>query len=127
MGLDVSHGAFNGTYSGFACWRRWLAKKIGMPPLDMMEGFGGEEQIRWDILKPHPLHEVLSHSDCDGDIPWGRCLAIAEKLTEVLEQVAKEDAQAPFASRGNDMKEITNQFRDGCLAAYNAQENLEFH
>lgn len=38
MGLDVSHGCWNGPYSMFMRWRIWLAEQIGLP-LMLMEGF----------------------------------------------------------------------------------------
>ena len=39
MGLNCSHGAWDGAYSSFMYWRRMIAKVAGLPPLDLMEGF----------------------------------------------------------------------------------------
>lgn len=38
MGLNTSHGCFDGPYSQFHRWRLWLALQIGIP-LEMMDGF----------------------------------------------------------------------------------------
>lgn len=39
MGLDTSHNAWHGPYSSFGEWRNWVAIQLGLPPLDLMEGF----------------------------------------------------------------------------------------
>src|SRR5690348_13110424 len=102
MGLDVSHDAWHGAYSAFSRWRNKLAEVAGLPPLGLMEGFFERGKytdpftmlarefpnlaedyyaclpIRWDALKPDPLHYLLNHSDCDGYISPGRCKRIAD-------------------------------------------------
>lgn len=42
MGLDCTHGFWNGSYGAFMRWRTWLAAQAGIP-LSLMEGFYG-----WD-------------------------------------------------------------------------------
>jgi hypothetical protein len=39
MGLNCSHGAWDGAYSAFHRWRSKIAEVAGMPPLELMEGF----------------------------------------------------------------------------------------
>ena len=40
--------------------------------------------LRWDMLKPSPLHTLLNHSDCDGEINTADCLDLANALEELL-------------------------------------------
>lgn len=101
MGLDTSHGAWHGAYSAFMRWREAIACAAGLPPLGLMDAFFEKDNymdpfrdfakqfpslgqalydslpIRWDALKPSPLHELLYHSDCDGQIEAKRCGPIA--------------------------------------------------
>lgn len=39
MGLEVSHGAWIGSYSAFLAWRKRISQVAGFPPLELMEGF----------------------------------------------------------------------------------------
>ena len=63
MGLDVSHGAWNGPYSQFNQWRVWLATNSGLP-LHLMEGF-----YEWrfthedrDNVQFVPLYEMAANT-----------------------------------------------------------------
>lgn len=50
MGLNCSHGFWDGPYSAFMRWRIALAKAAGFPPLRLMEGFyepPSEEAMKW--------------------------------------------------------------------------------
>lgn len=152
MGLDISHDAWHGGYISFMAWREKIAEVAGMPPLMFMEGFyeaGGHRDplqclhlccaerkpslvseksrralpIRWDALKPDPLHVLLYHSDCDGDISPEDCKGIADRLEEILPRFPEGDGGGHI---GN-WKEKTQQFIDGCRAAHEAGEPLEFH
>lgn len=109
MGLDTSHDCWHGPYSSFHYWRNQLAIAAELPPLELMEGFyRGEDQIpwvliknsgaleqafesvkrsildslpiKWECLKPDPLHILLQHSDCEDDIKNADCKPIAESL-----------------------------------------------
>src|SRR3990167_2324187 len=108
MGLDTSHDCWHGSYSAFMRWRRMLARIAGLPPLDLMErfyvagdyndpikaarrGLGMEDAfteiqeslpIRWACLLPDVLHELLMHSDCDGELPTAICGPLADRLQE---------------------------------------------
>lgn len=114
MGLDTTHDAWHGPYSSFNEWRRQIAKAAGMPPLNDMEGFGGD--IPWDEYLNHPLYELLNHSDCDGDIAWDKCKVIADGLIEILPKLEQSY-----------MIDKTTKFIKGLMLAYNQQEKLEFH
>ncbi len=45
MGLNVSHGAWDGAYSAFMRWRRKLAEVSGYGDLEVYEGY-------WDYQRP---------------------------------------------------------------------------
>lgn len=149
MGLDTTHDAWHGAYSAFNRWRQEIAYAAGLPPLELMEGFfyadsgrsnpfwdafkvQDKEQreggiwrrlpISWDCLRPSPLHNLLNHSDCDGDIKWEDCGPIADELEKILPNLEGDGGGhiGPF-------KEKTKQFIEGLRLAYKNKENLEFH
>ena len=148
MGLDISHGTWSGAYSGFHRWRKIIAEVAGLPPLELMEGFYEELSsllptlypgivgeysnglkeldkrlpIKWDCLKSSPLHELLNHSDCDGQIEWKNCKPIAEELSKLLDKLPG----SPIEDHRDCWMELTQKFINGLMRAYNAKENLEF-
>jgi hypothetical protein len=151
MGLNTTHGAWDGAYSEFHRWRTEIAKHLGIP-LDLMEGFYNKEHnpltllnykypkgdelemaalrrievnfpLLWDAFKPNPLHELLYHSDCDGEIEWGKCNIIADELEKLLPELPDED----FRGHIGMIKDKTKIFIDGLRLAYNEKENLGFH
>ena len=149
MGLDTSHNCWHGAYSAFMRWRQEIAHVAGLPPLDLMEGFypGDDYQdpiywarkglndekafddlkrrlpIRWDCLKPSPLHKLLHHSDCEGEIAWQDCKPIADALAKLLPKMPKGDAGCHI---GN-WRDTTSQFITGLRNAAKAKENVDFH
>lgn len=150
MGLDTSHNAWHGAYSAFMRWRTGIARVAGIP-LELMEGFYSNDSsqmqlatrayqrdqiglgivdtikrvcpISWDALKPDPLHILLHHSDCDGEIAPEHCAAIADRLEEILPSLPDDDGGGHI---GN-WREKTQSFIDGCRAAAAANEPLDFH
>lgn len=152
MGLNCSHGAWDGAYSAFMRWRQKLAEVAGLPPLELMEGFfdSGEygtlhfgqhekdpdsvyvwkrnrlrEQlpIKWECLKPDPLHELLYHSDCDGEIAAENCGPIADSLERLIPFLPEGDAPGHIRN----WREKTQAFVNGLRAAAAAGEPLDFH
>ena len=151
MGLNISHNTFDGAYSAFMRYRQKLAEVMGLPPLDLMEGFystdsnnplvllnyrypNGDEldmahlrrifkhmPIKWECLKPNPLHELLHHSDCDGYINWKSCSKMADELEKLL-PLLDEDGGGHI---GN-YKETTEKFIKGLRLAYSNKEKLLF-
>lgn len=79
--------------------------------------------IKWKCLKPNPLHELLSHSDCDGYINWSSCKKIADELSKLIDKLPDEDNGGHI---GN-WREKTQTFIDGLNKAYVAKEKLDFH
>lgn len=100
----------------------------GMPALDLMWGFcqevrpvldggivaSGVEPVPWESLKPSPLHTLLRHSDCDGDIPWDECAGIADALDAVLPKLGDAD------------RELAENFVAGLRMAASGKEDVEF-
>lgn len=79
--------------------------------------------IRWECLKPSPLHELLHHSDCEGEIPAERCEEIANALEALIPLLPEVDAGGHIGIS----KEKTRQFMKGLKAAAAAGEPLDFH
>ena len=78
--------------------------------------------ISWDCLKPSPLHELLHHSDCDGEIPWEICSKIADCLESLIPLLPQEGTEEdPW-----DWKDKTRQFVEGLRLAFSLRENLIF-
>ena len=150
MGLDTTHGCWHGAYSAFHRWRTEIAKLAGIP-IALMEGFYDPQKhqfaldklgtagdfdrcvieqlldaapILWESLKPSPLHILLNHSDCDGEIAWEACDSIANELTYLLPLLPKGGGGSGHIG---DWREKTQQFIDGLRAAHAAKENVEFH
>jgi len=153
MGLDTSHGCWHGAYSAFMRWRQELAKVVGYPPLELMEGFWDTEKavlgnpfwlqyesdkkqnytgdysiwrrlpIRWDCLKPSALQILLHHSDCEGEIRWQDCRDIALALEKLIPSLP----QTPDNGHIGDWKEKTRTFIKGLRLAAKNKENVLFH
>lgn len=89
MGLDTTHDCYHGSYSGFHNFRVDVAKAAGIE-LDEMEGFTDDGPGRpWSDLKPDHIHILLNHSDCDGEIPVGVQIALADRLDELVPLVSE--------------------------------------
>ena len=138
MGLDTTHNCWHGSYGTFNSWRRAIAGAAGLPPLDFMEGFYRADRfddptstkghhkeagiagkslglpIRWDALRPSVLHILLNHSDCEGNLHWDSCAAIADELEALLPKL-------------NGWENETQQFIYGLRKASAAKEDVLFH
>lgn len=155
MGLDTTHGCWHGAYGAFMKWRCKIAEVMGLPPLELMEGFYNRNEvignpfymiinynkglmectvshikrlceqfpIRWEILSPNPIYELLYHSDCDGLIEWDKCEAIAIELEKIIPLLPDEDAGGHI---GN-WREKTKLFIEGLRLASAHKEDVEFH
>ena len=150
MGLDTSHDCWHGAYSAFMRWRSELAHAAGLPPLALMEGFYEADQaignpiywakkglqvegafqdiekglpIKWDCLRPSPLHSLLHHSDCEGEIPWKSCGKIADALEELLPKMP----QGEGGGHVGNWRDTTSKFIAGLRKAFKAKEPVSFH
>jgi hypothetical protein len=86
--------------------------------------------LKWNVLKPDPLHKLLYHSDCDGYINWVDCGKIAVRLNEILLQISNDNAESrsPLTERANydGMYNATKRFMKGCELAFKNKEKLLF-
>lgn len=92
MGLDTTHDCWHGPYSAFNRWRAELHVAIQRhrgtkDPL----GLNGWEALfrappeAWPYKDPaDPLDVLMSHSDCDGEIPAEMCGPMADALEALL-------------------------------------------
>lgn len=144
MGLDTTHDCWHGAYSAFMRWRQKIAEVAGLPPLMLMDGFyrdgalrsgnGGNtyaieecEQslpIKWEALRPSPLHILLNHSDCDGSISANDCGPIADALEALL---PKLEAEGNGGGHIGGYAEKTRTFIAGLRFAASRGEDVEFH
>ena len=74
--------------------------------------------IAWESLRPDPIHILLMHSDCDGEIEAKDCGPIADSLERLKPLIV-----------GGDYREgaSTQSWIDGLRRAAAAGENVEFH
>jgi hypothetical protein len=133
MGLDVSHDAWGGAYSAFTRFRNALAQAAGYDVEDRSVVIDWAHTERrnydgdWDAIPcntqgPDPLLILIIHSDCDGYIEPAHCVLLADRLTELLPALGDQDGGGHL---GN-VKDATQQFINGCRAAADAGERLEF-
>lgn len=118
MGLDMSYDAFHGAYSAFHRLRNEIANTIGVS-LDAMDGWGG--RMSWSSLKPDPLHHLLNHSDCDGEIASEHLNAIADRL----EQIAP-NLPADLGGHISDVRGVIKNMVEGFRAAAANGDPIEF-
>lgn len=79
--------------------------------------------IKWEALKPSPLHELLQHSDCDGEIPAASCGPIADELANLMPLLPDGEGGGHIGV----WREKTQLFIDGLRRAAAANEPLGFH
>lgn len=79
--------------------------------------------IKWECLKPSPLHELLYHSDCDGEIAADRCGPIADELEKLIPLLPDCEAGGHIGH----WRRKTEQFVKGLREAAAAGEPLDFH
>ncbi len=124
MGLDTTHGCWNGPYSAFNRWRDRVAVVAGYKIVDF-DGMSApdidweqitDENVRglWAKLPSDPLLILIVHSDCDGYIQYRYAKALADRLAELLPLLEGYD------------KEKAQKFIDGLLLAHSRQERIDF-
>ena len=136
MGLDCSHGAFNGAYSAFNRFRKAIATAMGgsFPPHDRESDDEGTPLHRgmwyWGngySRETHPgLFALLAHSDCDGEISPEDCGKIVEELEALLPAIEALGNGSGHIERDGGYGMITHRFISGCLEAFEANEPLVF-
>ncbi len=150
MGLDCSHDAFHGAYSAFNRLRQFVCTATGgsYPPHwihgptgEILKGDDGSTRYHTAIPDTHfqcgddypredwpGLYEFLSHSDCDGEIPPDMCMKVADDLERLLPKLEamRWESHGHIAARGG-FVEVVHKFIDGCRAAAQSGEPLDFH
>jgi hypothetical protein len=80
--------------------------------------------IAWESLRPDPLHALLHHSDCEGEIAPEDCGPIADRLEALMpEMEAIPDASGHIGNWA--IK--TRKFIDGLRLAASRGEAVDFH
>ena len=114
MGLDTTHGCYNGGYIAFNNHRRELARIIGMDLMEM-KGFGGN--IPWPEGHKHQdVFPLLSHSDCDGILDLNECKQVYVGLVNIRSEYALPESLLDFV----------DNWIVGLGEAIDANETVEF-
>ena len=134
MGLDTTHNAWHGSYSGFSRWRTAVAHATNWPQpladyytvpedrIPVMPARDGYDNGVWlgdwpEGLPEDVLDVLLIHSDCEGSIPWRFTQPLADRLTELLPKLDNDGL----------WRDITIQFITGLVTAHYRHEDIEFH
>ncbi|MFJ3633188.1 hypothetical protein [Streptomyces sp. NPDC090112] len=84
---DISSPDVTWSYSGFAAFRRQLARAEGFD-LDEMQGFGGEQSWR-DVSTP--LEPLLDRADDGGgELSPAECAGLLTRLQAIVDQWGNE-------------------------------------
>jgi hypothetical protein len=130
--LPLMEGFYPGIHGAIDRWMEFVAPRPGGPicgdpagPLlhNWIQGVREWLPIRWDSLRPDPLHVLLSHSDCEGEIAVEDCIPLAERL----EEIAPLLSGGPPWHRGEGADAKALQFAAGLREAAAAGEPVEFH
>lgn len=101
------------SYSGFNAFRRKVAAEIGIT-LDEMYGFGGTEE--WPSALDEPLVYLLNHSDCDGELGYGECIALAPRLRPIVEAWPDDVGHAYDREMGIRLCDLLDEVANGDAA-----------
>lgn len=115
MGLDCTHGAFNGAYSSFSCLCEYVEARA--VALDSVPYLGGAVRL----VDGRDL--FLGHSDCDGEFSPSECELVAEFLEWV---VVDGDSARVTGNPGTSDDDAIRKFAGGCRRAAAAGEELLF-
>lgn len=114
---------------------QWRSSPNGTVPMllnavDALAKTGGA--LSWSCFESDPLALLLHHSDCDGKLRWYDCRGIASRLVQIYRQSKDNDLLGHGGldyRRGcyDSMRRATLRFACGCLRAYKAREDVQFH
>lgn len=165
MGLDTTHDCWHGAYSAFSTFRNEIARAAGYliatityedgqrtPPTVLLEWHRYTQenlQGEWAETPADPLLVLIVHSDCDGVIRPAQALPLADRLEELLPDIAalpdeQRSSDGMTLTKGADgdivvtrhpghiakrggMLECTKKFIAGLRAAAAAGEDVGFH
>ncbi len=120
MGLYISEGCWNDSWSSFAKWRKAIAKIINID-LEQMEGFGADPGIPWSSLPPDPLHVLLNHPDYEGEIGVDDCRLILQRLKDIyplLPLEAEHNVGSVRARTKKFIRELSRAVRNNKLIVF---------
>lgn len=125
MGLDTTHGCWNGPYSAFHRWRCHLHGLITKSEPEYRYGSWDESLRRaWDEGRYEdqsvPINVLMLHSDCDGEIPAEVCGPLADALQEIVDGL-------PARALYDTIRPATERFIAGLRRAQEAGESVEFY
>lgn len=127
MGLDCSHGAFNGAYSSFHRMRGFICETLGG---DWFKSNGNTFYIPDEMYKQRKgIMLLLTHSDCDGEFTPEEALQVHCDLEWFLDTyafVSLEASTGHLLRCGRFMRDSIKAFSDGCKLAYDLNEPLDF-
>lgn len=131
MGLDTTHGAYNGGYMGFNLFRSVVAKAAGVnyPPhikplvcsdgdviMEPDNGLIYVPGTAEDYRKNNPgLSAFLFSNDCEGEFPPELCKQMADEIQPLIHKI------------DNQYVETAKTYVVGCRLAYENNETLVYH
>ena len=136
MGLNTTHGAFDGAYSSFGRFRNAIAQAAGyaVNPVEYKDGFKTDTILidwghitnknlhgEWDETPEDPLMVLIAHSDCEGLIRPEQAEPLADRLESLL-----PDLDGDIGGHIGSLKEKTQTFIDGLREAVELNEPVEF-
>jgi hypothetical protein len=142
MGLDTSHDAWHGSYSGFTVWRNDVARALGilqrheqlyLPhkysdypeddcPVDWEHWWNCTDAMgNWTEEPEDPVWYLLAHSDCDGVIKHEHLIPLADRLEPLIPVL--DDSESISYHRST----RTRNFVEGLRRCHEAGEDLDFH
>ena len=139
MGLDTTHGCWNGGYGAFNKFRYGLGKLIGIN-LDDYYGYRNSDKTppyKDLVTINNGIGPLLDHSDCDGELTPSECQRIFDGMQQIVDDSKNDiklkddvDDYQYNVYEINEEKWLSmkiHKFMDGCREAIVANENVEFY
>lgn len=121
MGLDTSHDCWHGPYSAFHRWRVALHRDAGTYQHGDIDADLRAAWERGDYADQSvPINVLMSHSDCDGEIPACACGPLADALQKIV------DTKMPPRALYDVMRPATERFITGLRLAASRNEPVMF-
>lgn len=152
MGLNCSHGAFDGAYSAFNRFRQAVCHITGFEgsygphyeysmkgeplytkdgQIAYRDGYDADTFYLPDHMTQETwpgLWEFLSHSDCDGEISPEMCTKVADDLEKLVPRMKELGWDAGgHIERAGGFVSVLEKFITGCRMAAKHNEPLDFH
>jgi len=127
MGLDVSHGAFDGAYSAFNRFRESVCKATEGHWCDAVSGREFWHFGEGYSKETHPgLFEFLAHGDCEGEITPYLAAKCADEMELLLPKLDDMGGGGGHLERNGGIGATARKWIKGCRKAAKAGESLEF-